>query len=70
MEDIINSIKEKAALLEAYADVLDTLNKNIRYYQHEDEDTGEIVDDTDDWSKARLAAYRETMKAVKKLAGV
>ena len=35
MEEIINNIKEKAALLEAYADVLETLNGQIRYYQHE-----------------------------------
>lgn len=69
MEDIINSIKEKAALLEAYADVLETLNGQIRYYQHETE-SGEVVDDEGSYSKSRLAAYREAIKSVKKLAGV
>ena len=69
MEDIINSIKEKAELLGAYAEVLSTLNHQIPYYQHED-DNGNLVDDEGAWSKARLAAYRETIKAVRKLAGV
>jgi len=69
MEEIINNIKEKAALLEAYADVLETLNSQIRYYQHENE-SGEVVDDEGSYSKSRLAAYREAIKAVKKLAGV
>lgn len=70
MEETINSIKEKAAMLEGYGDVLENLAKNLRYYQHEDEETGAMVDDTDTWSRGRANAYRSAIEAVKKLAGV
>ena len=70
MEETINSIKEKAAMLEGYGDVLENLAKNLRYYQHEDPDTGALVDDDDMWSRGRALAYRSAIEAVKKLAGV
>lgn len=70
MEETINSIKERAATLEGFGDVLENLYKNLRYYQHEDEETGEVVDDNDMWSKGRAQAYRSAIEAVKKLAGV
>lgn len=69
MEKTINAIKEKARLLEAYADVLSLLRDRERWYMHEDDD-GILVDDEDEYSKAQLSAVRNTISAVKKLAGV
>lgn len=70
MEETINNLKAKAALLEGFGDVIETLYKNVRYYQHEDPETGKMVDDDDTWSAGRVRAYREAIEAVKKLAGV
>ena len=70
MEETINAIKAKACILEGYADVLETLEKNVKWYQHTDDETGELVDDTEPWSIGRLTAYRNAIAAVKKLAGV
>jgi len=63
-------IMKRARMLEAYADVIGVLQDRERWYQHTDEETGELVDDDGEYSAANLAAIRETMKAVKKLAGV
>lgn len=80
MEDIINEIKLKAAAMEVYADILEYLDGRVKWYQHEEvivrEETGEEVktgkwlDDEGEYAAAHLRAYRETIKAVKKLAGV
>ena len=81
MEKLMNEIKAKAAMLEAYADVIKTLDDRCRWYQHTKEDeNGDTITDADGnavWyddeyesAKAYLAAYRETIKAVRKLAGV
>lgn len=69
MEKTINAIKEKARLLEAYADVLSLLRDRERWYMREGDD-GILVDDEDEYSKAQLSAVRNTISAVKKLAGV
>ena len=61
---------KKARKLEAFAEIIDLLENNIKYYQHVDDETGELVDDTGEWSEAHLAAYRETLKAVRKIVGL
>lgn len=72
MENIINAIKAKAGMLEAYADIIKKLADMEHWYQHiEGEGENEKwVDDEYDSSKYALAAIRESIKAVKKLAGV
>lgn len=80
MEDIINEIKIRGAMMDTYADILDYLAGRVKWYQHEEtivnEETGEetktgrMVDDSGEYAEAHLRAYRETIKAVKKLAGV
>lgn len=69
-ETAINAIKEKSAMLEGYAEVLGNLKACESWYTHEDEETGEIVDDEGDYAKYRLIAVRNAIAAVKKLAGV
>lgn len=80
MEDIINEIKMKAATMEVYAEILDILASREKWYQHketiidpetgEEKETGRMIDDESDYDKAHLRAYREAIKAIKKLAGV
>ena len=80
MEDIINEIKMKAATMEVYAEILDILSSRVKWYQHNetivDEETGEtketgrVLDDEGEYAESHLRAYREAIKAVKKLAGV
>lgn len=80
MEDIINEIKMKAATMEVYAEILDHLASRVKWYQHEEKaireetgeevETGRMLDDEGDYAAAHLRAYREAIKAVKKLAGV
>ena len=81
MEKLMNEIRAKAELLNAYAEVLKTLDDRMRWYQHteKDENGDQItdadgnpiwIDDDGDYAKAYLSAYRETIKAVRKLAGV
>lgn len=71
MENTVNAIREKAELLSAYADLLVALQERERWHMHTDDDDGEHwVDDDYASAKYALIAVRETMKAVKKLAGV
>ena len=63
-------IMKRARLLEAYAEVIGLIESRIAWYQHTDDETGEIVDDDGEYSAANLQALRDTMKAVKKLAGI
>lgn len=64
------AIREKIAVLEGYAVVLDRLEDAMHWYQTRNDETGEWVDDEYDSAKYALLAIRETMKAVKKLAGI
>lgn len=80
MEDIINEIKMKAATMEVYAEILEHLDGRVKWYQHketivneetgEETETGRMVDDEGEYAAANLRAYREAIKAIKKLAGV
>ena len=80
MEDIISEIKMKASMMEDYADILEYLGNRVRWYQHpetivdeetgEEKETGRMVDDEGEYAAAHLRAYREAIKAIKKLAGV
>jgi hypothetical protein len=80
MESIINEIKMKAATMEVYAEILDILANRVKWYQHpetivneetgEETETGRMLDDEGEYAAAHLRAYREAIKAVKKLAGV
>lgn len=78
-EETIKAIKNKAALLDAYADVLDNLKSQERWYQHRKtvlSDDGEEIeadvleDDDSDYARHHLSAIRNVIAAVKKLAGV
>lgn len=66
----MEEIRKKARELEAFADILEMIEDRIKWYQHTDEQTGELVDDTGEYNTAHLSALRTTAKAVKKLAGV
>lgn len=72
MEDIKRAIEEKSAKLEGYAWVLERLLDAERWNQHREsnEEDAPFVDDDSDWARTRLSAVRETMEAVRKLAGV
>jgi len=63
-------ILKKARLLEGYAEVIGLIESRIAWYQHTDDETGEVVDDEGEYSAAMLQALRDSMKAVKKLAGI
>ena len=65
----MNEIRRKQYELEALADLIERIDNNIKWYQHEDEDTGELVDDTMESDTLHLAALRNVKKAVLKLAG-
>ena len=65
-----NKIREKQFELEMLSDLMSMVENNIRWNQHEDEQTGEVVDDTDEMSQIRLSAYRNVAKMLLKLAGV
>ena len=80
MESIINEIKMKAATMEVYAEILEHLDGRIKWYQHpekvireetgEEVETGRMLDDEGEYAAAHLRAYRDAIKAIKKLAGV
>ena len=63
-------IMRRAKMLEAYAEVMEMLEDRVRWYQHTDDETGEVLDDDGTYAETNLQALRETMKAVRKLAGV
>lgn len=64
------AIRERIAVLEGYAVVLDRLEDAMHWYQSYDNETETWTDDEYDSAKYALIAIRETMKAVKKLAGI
>lgn len=64
----MNEIRKKQYELEMLADLVDRVNNNIAWNQHED-DNGNMVDDEDETSKIRLAAYRSVIKSLLKIAG-
>ncbi len=77
----MKEIQEKINMLQGYAEVLDCLESKIKWYQHvKTDENGENMVDSDgnyiyeddeyESSKYALKALRETMKAVKKLAGI
>lgn len=65
----MNEIRKKQYELEMLCDLLERIDSNISWYQHTDED-GVKVDDEDENSQTRLAAYRSVRKSILKLAGV
>lgn len=80
MEDIINEIKIRGAMMDTYADIMEYLASRVKWYQHpetivneetgEETETGRMLDDEGEYAAAHLRAYREAIKAIKKLAGV
>lgn len=79
MGKTINAIKEKAALLNAYADVLEDLENKEHWYQHkkvivlpggEEQETDDWEDDESEYATTNLLAIRNVVAAVRKLAGV
>ena len=80
MKDTINDIREKSAVLTAYASLLEDLERREKWYQHHktatDPDTGEEVeleeweDDEGEYPSVNLKAIRSVACAIRKLAGV
>ena len=66
----MNEIRRKQYELEALADLIERIDNNIKWYQHDDEETGELVDDTGESDVLHLAALRNVRKSILKLAGV
>ena len=64
----MNEIRKKQYELEMLADLVDRVNNNIAWNQHTDEN-GIMVDDEDETSQIRLAAYRSVIKSLLKIAG-
>lgn len=64
----MNEIRKKQYELEMLADLVDRVNNNIAWNQHAD-DNGNMVDDEDETSQIRLAAYRSVIKSLLKIAG-
>ena len=69
-ESAINAIKKKADMMNAYADVLENLKSQERWYMHTDEETEELVDDEGEYAENHLTAIRNSIAAIKKVAGV
>ena len=65
----MNEIRRKQYEMEILADLLERIDNNIKWYQHEDENTGELVDDTMESDTLHLAALRNVKKSILKLAG-
>lgn len=66
----MNEIRRKQYELEVLADLIERIDNNIKWYQHSDEETGELVDDTGENDVLHLAALRNVRKSILKLAGV
>ena len=66
----MNEIRRKQYELEILADLIERIDNNIKWYQHDDEETGELVDDTGENDVLHLAALRNVRKSILKLAGV
>ena len=66
----MNEIRRKQYELEILADLIERIDNNIKWYQHDDEETGELVDDTGESDVLHLAALRNVRKSILKLAGV
>ena len=66
----MNEIRRKQYELETLADLIERIDNNIKWYQHNDEETGELVDDTGESDVLHLAALRNVRKSILKLAGV
>lgn len=66
----MNEIRRKQYELEILADLIERIDNNIKWYQHTDEETGELVDDTGESDVLHLAALRNVRKSILKLAGV
>lgn len=66
----MNEIRRKQYELEVLADLVERIDNNIKWYQHDDEETGELVDDTGENDVLHLAALRNVRKSILKLAGV
>ena len=66
----MEEIRARAKELEAYADIIEMLEDRIHWFQNEDDDTGELIDEKSEYAKSQLSALRNTIKAVRKLAGV
>jgi hypothetical protein len=66
----MNEIRRKQYELEILADLIERIDNNVKWYQHTDEETGELVDDTGENDVLHLAALRNVRKSILKLAGV
>lgn len=66
----MNEIRRKQYELEALADLIERIDSNVKWYQHTDEETGELVDDAGENDVLHLAALRNVRKSLLKLAGV
>ena len=66
----MNEIRRKQYELEILADLIERIDNNVKWYQHTDEETGELVDDADENDVLHLAALRNVRKSILKLAGV
>lgn len=66
----MNEIRRKQYELETLADLIERIDANIKWYQHTDEETGELVDDAGENDVLHLAALRNVRKSILKLAGV
>ena len=66
----MNEIRRKQYELEMCADLLERVDANIKWNQHTDEQTGDLVDDEDENSVIRLAAMRNVRKSILKNCGV
>lgn len=66
----MNEIRRKQYELEILADLIERIDNNIKWYQHTDEETGELVDDAGECDVLHLTALRNVRKSILKLAGV
>jgi len=62
-------MKNRVNMINAYAEIVEWIERNERYYQTESDD-GVLCDNDDEYSAATLAAYRTAISAIKKLAGI
>lgn len=80
MEKTIVDLREKSALLNAYAELLEELKRKEKWYQHKKvthiPETGEEVeleeweDDDGEYSAANLKAIRSIAVMIRKAAGI
>lgn len=66
MTDRQKAIREKAALLEAYSEVIEVLEQRLAWYENYDEDGKLITDETDVYTNSRRLAFNTVIESVMK----